>query len=259
MIAVAVLLAAQSAADPAIITRGEKIFAQNCSVGYCHGMGGAAGHGPRLRGRSLPKDYLFKVTREGIPSSAMPAWKDRLKEEDIRAVVEYVTSLASATESVPAANPMPAGAGPATLPDFNGPPEAARGHALFFDATRDNCGVCHAVGGRGIAIGPDLASLAAKSPAEIMSAIHATRSRHVLTAKLANGEEFPALLAEQNANQVRLYDLTVASPVLRTFLRSDVISMTPNPSWRHSDFVKAYSGSELEQVVTYLRWAGSVK
>ena len=87
MIALALLMA-QSVAVPAAGARGEQIFAQNCSVGYCHGIAGVAGRGPRLRGRSFAKDYLYNVTRDGIPSSAMPAWKDRLKEDDIRAVVE---------------------------------------------------------------------------------------------------------------------------------------------------------------------------
>ena len=105
-----------------MIARGEKIFAQSCSVGYCHGVAGAAGRGPRLRGRTFPKDYLLNVTRDGIPSSAMPAWKGRLKDDEIRAVVEYVASLASATDPAPPANPMPPGIGPAAIPGFNGPP-----------------------------------------------------------------------------------------------------------------------------------------
>src|SRR2546428_8294059 len=235
MIALALLLpllaqtaqSSQGAADPTVIARGEKIFAQSCSVGYCHGVAGAAGRGPRLRGGSFSKDYLLSVTRDGIPSSAMPAWKGRLKDDEIRGVVEYVASLSSATDPAPPANPMPPGIGPAAIPGFNGPPEAARGHALFFDPARNNCGVCHAVGGRGIAIGPDLATMRAnvigpapttlpvKDAAELTSQIHATRSRHVLTAKLARGEDFPALLAEQNANQVRTNDLTVSPPALR--------------------------------------------
>ena len=273
MIALALLLpllaqSAQSAVDPAI-ARGEKIFAQSCSVGYCHGVAGAAGRGPRLRGRTFSKDYLLNVTRDGIPSSAMPAWKDRLKDDEIRAVVEYVASLSSATDPAPPANPMPPGIGPAAIPGFNGPPQAARGHALFFDPARNNCSVCHAVGGRGIAIGPDLTTmhvnligpapttLPVKDAAELTSQIHATRSRHVLTAKLASGEEFPALLAEQDSNQVRLYDLTVTPPVRRTFARRDVVSLTQNAAWRHEDFVHDYSAAELEDVVVYLRWAAT--
>ena len=256
MIAVALLLA-QAAAEPSLIARGERIFAQSCSVGYCHGVAGAAGRGPRLRGRRFTKDYLLSVTRDGIPSSAMPAWKGRLKDDDIRAVAEYVASLASATDAAPPANPMPPGVGPAALPGFNGPPQAGRGHALFFDPVRANCGVCHAVGGRGIAIGPDLTSLPAKSQAELTGAIHATRSRHVLTAKLQSGEQFPALLAAQNGDEVRLYDLTAQPPVLRTFARSQVVSLVENPAWRHSDVVKDYSSAELEDIVAYLRWAAT--
>jgi len=257
MIAVALLLA--QSASPAVIASGEKIFAQNCSVGYCHGVAGAAGRGPRLRGRSFSEDYLYNVTRDGIPSSAMPAWKGRLKADEIRAVVEYVASLASATESAPPANPMPPGVGPAAIPKFNGPPEAARGHAAFFDPTRDNCGVCHAVGGRGVAIGPELTARALKSPAELVSAVHAERSRHVLTAKLTYGQEFPALLAEQSGSQVRLYDLTSTPPVLRTLARSEVASLSENSSWRHEDFVGSYKPAELEDIAIYLRWAATGK
>lgn len=252
MIALALLLA-QSVAAPVAAARGEQIFAQNCSVGYCHGVAGSAGRGPRLRGRSFPKDYLLSVTRDGIPSSAMPAWKDRLKDEDIRAVVDYVASLATATDPAPPANPMPPGAGPAAMPSFKGPAAAARGHELFFDPARENCGVCHAVGGRGIAIGPDLAG----RQQVMLSGIEATRSRSVLTAKLKNGEEFPALPGEQTETQVRLYDLTVEPPVLRTFIRLEVVSLVPTPSWRHSDFVKDYSRAELDAIVVYLRWAAT--
>ena len=250
------LLLAQSAAEPALIARGESIFARNCSVGYCHGVAGAAGHGPRLRGRTFDREYLSNVTRNGIPSSAMPAWKDRLREDDIRAVAEYVASLASATDPAPPPNPMPPGVGPATLPSFNGPPQAARGYAYFFDATRENCGVCHAVGGRGIAVGPDLMQ-SAKGASDLISGIHATRSRYVLTAKLRNGEQFAALLAEQSGNQVRLYDLTLTPPVLRTFGRSDIVWLDSKSTWQHEDFVRNYASAELGDIAVYLRWVAA--
>ncbi|HXJ42791.1 MAG TPA: hypothetical protein VNH18_26150, partial [Bryobacteraceae bacterium] len=81
--------------------------------------------------------------------------------------------------------------------------------------------------------------------------------RHVLTAKLATGEEFPALLAEQNADHLRLYDLTLTPPVLRTLARRDVVSLVQNANWRHEDFVKNYSAAELEDIVVYLRWAAT--
>jgi mono/diheme cytochrome c family protein len=253
MIAVALLLA-QSVTSA--VPRGEQIFAQNCSVGYCHGVAGAAGRGPRLRGRSFSKDYLYNVTRDGVPSSAMPGWKDRLKDADIRAVVDYVASLARATDAAPPANPMPPGTGPAAMPSFRGPAVAAHGHELFFDATRVNCGVCHAAGGRGIGVGPELT---AGNQEITLGAIEGARPKHVLVAKLSNGEEFPALPVEQNENLVRLYDLTVAPPVLRTFLGLEVASTVPSSSWRHSDFVRDYSRAELEAIAAYLRWAATGK
>lgn len=254
MIAIALLLA--QAAGPGLVARGEGIFAQSCSVGYCHGVAGSAGRGPRLRGRTFSKDYLYSVTRDGIPGSAMPAWKGRLKEEDIGAVVEYVASLANATEAPPPSNPMPPGVGPASLPAFDGPPEAARGRALFSDPTRENCGVCHSVGGRGIAIGPDLVQAPPKNQAQFLEAIQAP-PRHVLTARLQTGVEFPALLVAQNENEVRLYDLTAAPPVLRVFARPQVVSLSQNTAWRHQDFIKDYSRAEWEQVAAYLRWAAT--
>ena len=247
MIILALLLA-----QTAPVARGERIFAESCSVGYCHGVAGAAGRGPRLRGRSFARDYLYGVIRDGIPSSAMPAWKDRLKDDDIRAVVEYVASLATASDATPPANPMPPGVGPASQPVFTGTPQAARGRALFSDPVRESCSICHTVGGRGIAVGPDLTA----AP-ELLSRIHATESRHVLTASLQSGERFPALLVSQTGDEVRLYDLTSTPPVLRTFARSQVVSLVQNPGWRHEDVRKNYSGAELEDVVAYLRWAAT--
>ena len=124
---------------------GERIFAQSCSVGYCHGVAGSAGRGPRLRGRKLERSYVEKVTRDGIPDSAMPGWKGRLSDQEIAAVVDYIMGLASASDLVPPSNPMPPGEGPATLAEFAGPPAARRGQDLFFDATRTpRCGSCHA-------------------------------------------------------------------------------------------------------------------
>ena len=257
----AALLLAQSAAQPAVqpaaTARGDRIFAQSCSVGYCHGVAGAAGRGPRLRGRSFPREYLDRAVREGIPNSAMPGWKDRLKEEDLRAVVDYVVSLASATEAAPPANPMPPGEGPATLRPFNGPPPAERGMAAFFDPTRENCGGCHVMGGRGIAIGPELTKIAEKSPRDVSAAIQAVKSQHVLTATLAGGENFPALQAEQSGSQIRLYDLTVIPPVLRTFERSEVTALRENPDWSHRDVAKGYTAAELADIVVYVRWAAT--
>src|SRR5579872_1181545 len=122
--------------------QGEKIFAQSCSVGYCHGAAGAAARGPRLRGRTFDKNYLYSVIRDGIPKSAMPAWKDRLKEEEIWATVAYIQSLgpneAPNTSQNPVTEPRASASGPSA------PNEAAtRGMELFFE--EKGCGSCHSL------------------------------------------------------------------------------------------------------------------
>jgi mono/diheme cytochrome c family protein len=246
------VLLVQTPPDPSVIARGEKIFAQSCSVGYCHGVAGAAGRGPRLRGRKLDPSFVETVTRDGIPNSAMPAWKGRLQDEEIRAVVAYVVSLASASEAAPPANPMPAGVGPAALSGFQGPAEARPGHDLFFDATRiSRCGTCHAVAGRGISIGPDLMTSAEPALPRGLP------PKHVITARLKNGELFPALRLEQDERFVKLYDLSTAPPVLRTLERSEITSLVEGSNWSHDSAVRNYSADELRAIITYLRWLKS--
>lgn len=251
-------LAAFAAEDKATVARGEKVFAQSCSVGYCHGVAGAAGRGPRLRGRSFDHAYLVRVTRDGIPRSAMPGWKDRLSQADITAVVAYVESLAGASAELSAAeaNPMPPGTGPAAIAAFQGPGQASRGHALFFDATRETrCGTCHALGGRGIAIGPDLSQSGGSSPKQLAASIRGARSRHTLKARLRNGEELPVVRAGQDGDLVKLYDLTTPPPVLRTLERAEIDSLTEFAGWSHSEVAKGYQDAELADIVSYLYWA----
>ena len=137
MMLVPLLLALQAAAPlgttPAV-ARGEKLFAQGCAVGYCHGTAGAASRGPRLRGRTFPRDYLLKVTRDGIPNTAMPAWKDRLTDDDIQVLADYIMSLATASaEAGPSGS---ATAEAAIIKDFDGPADAKAGHDLFFEIGR---------------------------------------------------------------------------------------------------------------------------
>jgi len=238
------------------LPEGERVFAQSCSVGYCHGVAGAAGRGPRLRGRALDHNYLLKVTREGIPNSAMPGWKGKLTDAQIEAVVAYIASLANASEQAPPANPMPPGTGPATLAAFKGPATAERGHSYFFDASREaRCGACHSLGGRGIPVGPDLSEVAKKPARDIAAGIRSSRSTHVLVARLRDGETFPALLYAQDDKLVKVYDLTAPPPVLRTLERSEVVSLTPHGSWRHDEAVKGISQAQLDDVIAYIRWA----
>ena len=88
------LAARSGAADDSVLFQGQVLFARNCSVGYCHGKGGRAGRGPRLRGRKLPADYLGRVIRDGIPNSTMGSWGDRMSEDEIASIVSFIQTLA---------------------------------------------------------------------------------------------------------------------------------------------------------------------
>ena len=249
------LLLIQTVADPAVLQRGEVVFAQSCATGYCHGAAGAAGRGPRLRGQSLDRDRVSEAIRDGIPKSAMPGWKDRLSEQDLNAVIAYVMSLEHADEAGLPDNPMPPGTGPAAYVDFPGPAEAKQGRDWFFDATRGlQCSTCHSVGGRGIAVGPELSGPALEDQERFLSLVRASHSQHVLTATLKDKSVFPALRFEQDEGWVKLYDLTSAPPVLRTFEASAVVSLVSAKDWSHQSVTRDYEDDEIESILKYLGW-----
>ncbi|MEO7652494.1 MAG: c-type cytochrome [Bryobacteraceae bacterium] len=235
-----------AAADPAVVARGDKLFAQNCSIGYCHGAGGAAARGPRLRGRAFDASYLRSAIHDGIPKSAMPAFKERMKQDEIAAVVAYVQSLAGATGEAPATVPV---SQPAPL---TGSTPVKPGYALFFENNR--CGSCHSLGGRGTAVGPDVGKVA---KADLAAAINATRSRLVRTVKLKDGETFPALMGKEDGAYVEAFDLTAPPPVKRTLERAEIVSVTPASTWSHQAAAGAYTPEQMADLIAYIRFAAA--
>ena len=239
-----------AAADPAVITRGDKLFAQNCSIGYCHGAGGAAARGPRLRGRAFDAGYLRNAIHDGIPKSAMPAFKDRLKDDDIAAVVAYVQSLAGATGDAPAPSAAVTPESPADT--FRGSAEAKRGYALFFENNR--CGACHSLGGRGTAVGPDVGKVA---KADLAAAIIATKSRLVRSVQLKDGETFPAIMGKEDGGYMEAFDLTAPPPVKRTLERAEIAGVTPAVAWSHQAAAGTSTPEQLADLIAYIRFAAA--
>ncbi len=126
-------------ATPAVLARGERMYAANCTV--CHGAQGA-GDGPVVQqargadGKSYGRfpfaptlvagaavsrsdGYLYAVIAEG--RNFMPPYGDRMGHEDRWALVHYMrrlqgargASAAAATPAAPAATPAPGTAAPA--------------------------------------------------------------------------------------------------------------------------------------------------
>jgi mono/diheme cytochrome c family protein len=71
-------------------------------------------------------------------------------------------------------------------------PQIERGEALFFDATK-GCASCHALKGRGTAVGPDLKSIGGLAPPAIAVATRSTMTLYAQNVKLKSKESFPAM------------------------------------------------------------------
>ena len=244
MIRLAGILAAAAAllhAQNPLVKRGSEIFSATCAGAYCHGAEGSAGRAPQLAGRAFVAGNLFGVILSGKPATGMPGFSQQLKSEDLEAVTQYVLSL-SGPAGLGAGSPKPTGA--------EMPPAAEKGWALFFDAVRlGGCGKCHELDNRGSPVGPDLRALA---PAQFRNLRTASRTR-VVMASTVDQEPFPALVAEQTPERIRVYDLSSPLPVLRTFQPSQVRIM-PSSAWSHATAAQTYSEIDLEAISDYLTW-----
>ena len=119
--------------DESSLKIGQEVFTENCAV--CHGEAGR-GDGPAAAGLSLkPPDYgnghldihtdgdIFYWIQNGISQgSPMPAFKDKLTDDDIWNVVNTVRRLRNqASGPAPLANVLPVVLQPYTPPSFVAP------------------------------------------------------------------------------------------------------------------------------------------
>ncbi|MDP6477336.1 MAG: c-type cytochrome [Nitrospinaceae bacterium] len=155
-----------------LLEKGKKVYFKRCV--WCHGVEGG-GDGPsadRLFTRprnfipgtfkirvtdsgQLPTDNdLIKTVKNGLPGSAMPAWGEFLKEDEIQAVVQFVKSLVQDRdfndEEDEEVELMEFGSNPwgTTGPYHIGIPQEAidAGKEIF---TKNKCFECHGGEGRG--------------------------------------------------------------------------------------------------------------
>jgi mono/diheme cytochrome c family protein len=237
---VALLFFSQAAAlEPLIIERGASLYAQRCSVPYCHGPAGTAGRAPALAGRNFETAELRRIVSEGIPSRGMPGFRQQLGDGGLDAVLAYVRSL----PAPPPSNAPP----PPAVSAVKLTQAATAGRDLFFDSSRfPGCSDCHAVGNMGSAV-------AAKLPSTItMDRIRGVRANHVLTARIPGESEFPAIIAQVTSDTMRVYDLSAPIPVLRSFPKA-TITLQDGSKWDHAAVVKRYSTAELELIHAYIQ------
>lgn len=136
------------------------------------------------------------------------------------------------------------------------PPQIERGEAAFFDAAK-GCATCHALKGRGTAVGPDLRTMGRLAPQAVASAIRATATAYVQTVKPKDGPKFPAMLMKQDDATVQVYDLSKTPPELRTFNRGDVTVSNHDGSWKHPPATQELTSEQLADIIAYVRYAAS--
>ena len=170
------------------------------------------------RGREWDKNYLFKVTFEGIPNSSMPAWKDRLTEAGDRRG-RGVRSNAFETDfgqcrgsgalqpRLPAClppllkRPQPSRNRRRADGSFFGNPE--KGKALFFDSSNDwHCGACHKIGGTGASVGPDLNGVRSKAVKDLFIDI-VLPSVHLFSRQTVPERSQPRAASRSRASRAR--------------------------------------------------------
>ncbi len=279
-------LQAQQESSSASIENGRRIFSGSCSMGYCHGLNGAGGGGPKLTGRKFSVRYLTQVINEGVPETTMPGFKNNLNKEQLANLIAYVQSLATstATEAGEAptaqehiqtstaknAEPKPEAAAAAAKPiaiskeDRALMGDAVAGRELFFGSGETtNCRVCHTIGGIGGKVGPDLTNLAAKPAKDILQSItapHASVDENyaTLVLTLKDGQRFAGVKRDEDETALRLYDTSSLPPVSRAFLKSEIaatekLKTSPMPA----NYSAKYSRQQLLDLVGFLKTSGA--
>lgn len=132
-------------------------------------------------------------------------------------------------------------------------PQIERGQTLFY--ADKGCGGCHALKGRGTAVGPDLRILGRVGVRALVTAIRATRTEYVETIKLKSGDEFPGMKVSADATTLQYYDLSKTPPELKKFAPDDVASKADNSIWKHPPSGGGYTNQQIADIVSYIRWA----
>ena len=122
-------------------TGGKAQYQARC-VG-CHGADGTGGgHGPAIvdvpSPRATTKATVLELIRKGIPDRGMPAFQ--ISDEEASAIADFVMSLKTPAKA------------PATVAPAG---DASAGERFF---SKNNCGSCHMLRGRGGVLGPDLSN-----------------------------------------------------------------------------------------------------
>jgi len=141
-----------------------------------------------------------------------------------------------------------------TLPAFTAdPPEQAkRGKELFNlkSSTGYACATCHAVGGEGMAVGPDLKTIAPLHPRAVVMGILATRTQYVKAISQSKTKTLPVIQSGDT-----YYDLSKNPPAPLNLLPEELQQARDNAAWKHPPESRGLAKEQMADLIAYLRFA----
>jgi putative heme-binding domain-containing protein len=191
---------------------------------------------------------------EGIPGTAMPAWKGRLSPQQIDSVIRYILSI---SHEIPEETNTPLAASAPSTPTVSAATEGqvARGKEQFFDLTKErNCAVCHRVHEAGLNVGPSLASLSHKSNSALLALILRPQAVQGVEVRTTSGETLCGIKTAEDSKALRVYDIPAAGPpVLRSFSPQDVVSRGHCDDLQpHAGVAGSYTRQQLFDIAAFL-------
>ena len=137
------------------------------------------------------------------------------------------------------------------------PSQIERGEALFFDA-QQGCGTCHALKGKGTAVGPDLTGLGRLGPQAIAMAARSTVTQYVqVINRKSGGPAFPAMMGKKDDKSVVLFDLSKNPPEKKVVAPDDIASSNSNDMWKHPPAASKIDAEKLADIVAYIKYAAT--
>ena len=155
--------------DEARVARGASLYRASCES--CHGAPGVAPEPFALgmtpapvplvhTARHWPPGDVFWVVKEGIKMTGMPAWKYRMSDDDIWAVVAFLPAMAQMTPSQ--YKGMKSSPYERQEPSINEKPSAERGRKAIEQYACVTCHVIPGVVGPNFPVGPPLAGVGSR-------------------------------------------------------------------------------------------------
>ncbi|MBL8222595.1 MAG: c-type cytochrome [Bryobacterales bacterium] len=223
------------ARDPNAIENGKKTYVGSCAG--CHGATGEGGRGPSLRdGRVIRRSsdaQMFRTIQKGIAGTDMPG--TNLPEARIWELVAFVRGLGA----------------PAALVPHPGDP--TRGEQVY---AKNGCAGCHAISGRGGALGPDLSTIGGTRSYEYLrEAIVKPGDRvaagfHKIAVKTKDGRTLEGVVKNYSNYDLQMVDRTGKLYLFRTPDLAGVnITVT---TWMPQDYATRISRDEMTDLLAFL-------